>query len=359
MNGFEKKKSIGLRIYALNRKLCLVFSLFALFFLCACSGDSSQAKILNGFAMDTLITQTAYGDGAEEAMQAVVHALAEEEARLSHFLPDSDIGIVNASAGEQAVTVAPQTAQLVQRALLQAEESEGAFALSIEPLTTAWDITGESPRVVPQNELEDLLPLVNDEAVHVQGDSIRLEYEGMGLDLGGLAKGEACNVAAEIYAQHEVDSALLSLGGNVYARGTKPDETAWRIGFRDPQGGQDSYIASFCLQDAVVAISGGYERFFEQDGERYIHIIDPRTGYPAESDLLSVGVIHEDGLIADIWSTTLYVQGLQGALAYMQDGGQAIALDTSGKLYVSTALQADFELQTPDSHEIQFVEESQ
>ncbi len=324
-----------------------------------CSMKQQEAMTANTVVMDTLVTQTAYGEGAEDAMREVNVALAEMEGRLSLFLSESEIALVNASAGQGPVVVSDETAQIVEQTLALSAKSEGAFAVSIAPLTTAWNITGDTPRVLEQDEVEELLLHVDDTAVHVQGNEIELQSQGMGIDLGGVAKGAACTVAQNIYAGHEVDSALLFLGGNIYARGTKPDGSAWRIGFRDPEGGENSYIASLPLQDAVLAVSGGYERYFEEDGVQYIHIIDPRTGTPVESDLLTVGVVQEDGLQADFWSTTLFVQGVEGALAYMQDGGRAIALDKEGNLYVSAALEEGFSLQTPGSHTVQFIEVEQ
>ncbi len=355
---FFNKTQNHLQIFQLKAALLIVFITIFSTSLSGCFASEAQAQTATTFVMDTLATQTAYGQHAQEAMQAVNRALAEEEARLSLYDQNSDIARVNTQAGGAAVSVSSETAQLVQDALELSLDSEGAFSLSLAPLTTAWNIAGDTPRVLEESEVESLLPLVNDSGVFVRQNSIALELEGMGLDLGGLAKGAACSVAADIYEEYEVDSALLYLGGNIYARGTKPGGEPWRIGFRDPEGGQDSYIASFSLQDEVVAVSGGYERYFEQDGERYIHILDPRTGYPAESDLLSVGVLHENGLEADITSTTLYVQGLRGALSYMQEGGLAIALDKTGNLYVSKALEADFSLQSPGSHTLHFVEVS-
>ncbi len=341
-----------------NKKRCFWVGATVVISLClsvACSA-TPQEKTSTTFVMDTLVTQTAYGEHAETAMQEVNRVLSEEEARLSLFLQESEIAKVNAGAGGAAVAVSPKTAQLVSEVLALSTQSEGAFAISIAPLTTAWNTTGDAPRVVLEDETDELLSLVDDTAVHVQNDTIALEMQGMGLDLGGVAKGAACSAAADVYEEYGVSSALLYLGGNIYAHGTKPDSSAWCIGFRDPEGGQNSYIASFPLQDEVVAISGGYERYFEEDGERYIHILDPRTGRPAESDLLAVGVIDKDGLKADFWSTTLFVQGLSGALRFMEDGGRAIALDKEGNLYISAALEEGFALQNPESHTLHVVE---
>ncbi|MDL2252873.1 FAD:protein FMN transferase [Ruminococcaceae bacterium OttesenSCG-928-I18] len=324
------------------------------------SGQDHAGEVMetsSTFAMDTLVSQNAYGERAKEAMQEVNKALAEADGRLSLFAEQSEIVRVNQEAGRRGADVSEDTAALLRQALALSSQSEGCFAVTIAPLTLAWGITGEQPRVVPQREVDELLSLVDDSLVQIEGNHVLLPKEGMGIDLGGIAKGAACSRAAEIYESYGVESALLSIGGNIYARGEKPDGTPWRVGFRDPEGGEGSYIASFSLRDSVIAVSGGYERYFEQEGVQYIHILDPRTGRPAESDIVSVGVIEEDGATADFWSTTLFVQGTQAALAYMRQGGRAVVLDDEGNLYVSQEMQSDFSLypETEKAYEVHFI----
>lgn len=336
--------------------VCAVFTLLPLE---GCAGGAdAEPKTNLSFAMSTVVKQTVYGPRADEAMTAVNSAFAAYEDRLSQYSAEGDIGRLNAAAGSW-VDVQPETAALLKQGLALSAQSEDAFSLTIAPLTLAWGIASDTPRVPSQEEIDRLLPLVDDGALQVEEDRAKLDKVGMGVDLGGIAKGAACSVAADIYEEYGVESALLDIGGNVYARGRKPDGSDWLVGFRDPEGSEESFIASFPLCDAVVAVSGGYERYFEQDGIRYIHIMDPRIGKPAQSDILSVGVIHPDGAVADFYSTTLYVQGLQGTLAYMRDGGTAIALDGGGTLYVSESLRGGFVLrgQAEDAYKVVYVGE--
>lgn len=327
-------------------RLCAVLCAVLLFFT-ACgqsAQQNGQAYSAATMAMDTLVTQEAYGPAAQDAMRQVNLALAAYEDRLSLYKEGSDIQRVNAAAGQGGAEVTPETAALLRQTLSLSAQSEGAFAASIAPLTLAWGITSDTPRIVPQAELDTLLPLVDDAAVVINGNHVTLPKQGMGFDLGGIAKGAACSIAAQIYEEHGVESAYINIGGNVYAKGTKPDGKPFRIGFADPDRPNGAYIATFSLTDAVVAVSGGYERYAEIDGQRYIHIIDPRTGKPAESDIRTVGVIREDGAEADFYSTTLFVWGKQRALQFMRQGGAAILLDKEGNLYVSESLRDSFVL---------------
>lgn len=349
-----------------NRIILIVFLVLALVSIIAIflfqtnyvSGQSSEESTASTFVMDTLVTQRAYGAGASEAMEQVNIAFAEYQDRLSLFEENSEIAKINASAGGQGVEVSAQTAALLQQAKDLAAKSENTFQVTIAPLTTAWGITTDHPRVLAQQEVDTLLPLVGDDKIQIAGTIATLPEKGMGIDLGAIAKGAACNVAEEIYEEYDVQSALLSIGGNIYVKGKLPSGKQYRVGFRDPNNDANSYIASFCMEDEVIAVSGGYERYFDMDGKRYIHIIDPRTGFPAESDVISVGAITEDGAVADYYSTVLFVSGKERTLEYMKQGLKVVMLDTTNTLYVSASLRDSFKLNTggETAYTVEFVE---
>lgn len=307
------------------------------------------------FFMSTLVTQQAYGWGAEEALARAADTLGEWEQRFSLYEEDSDVCRINAAAGVQPVQVSEATAALLAQAKALAQTTDGAFALTVAPITLAWGVHSDSPRVVPPEECAALAALVDDSALQLGQDTAFLQKAGQGLDLGGCAKGAALDAVAGVYAQAGVESALVSLGGNVYARGTKPDGTPWRVGFRDPSGGDNASLASFELTDAVIAVSGDYERYFEQDGVRYGHIMNPATGAPAQSDIVSVGVVCETGLEADVRSTEMFVRGRDAALAYFEAGGTGLMLCEDGVLYVSRSLQGSFELAPGVQATVEFV----
>lgn len=352
----QKNKKIILIVFAVLSVVCLaIVFLFKEKYSDSQSGEEFTAST---FVMDTLVTQRAYGANATEAMEQVNIAFSEYQSRLSMFEENSEIGKINASAGGQGVEVSAETVALLQQAKELAAKSENTFQVTIEPLTAAWGITTDNPRVVPQQEVEELLPLVDDDKMQIENNIVTLPEEGMGIDLGAFAKGAACKVAQEIYEEYEIQSALLSIGGNIYVKGKLPSGKQYRVGFRDPNNDANSYIASFCMEDEVIAVSGGYERYFEKDGNRYIHIIDPRTGFPAESDIISVGAITEDGAVADYYSTVLFVSGKERTLEYMRQGLKVIMLDDNNTLYVSASLQDSFVLNkgNDDIYTVEFVE---
>lgn len=211
------------------------------------------------------------------------------------------------------------------------------FDMTVAPLVALWGITSDAPRVPSQEEIDALLPLVGGEHVHMD-DAVTLDA-GCAVDLGGIAKGYASQQVADILRAHGVTSAVVSLGGNVYVCGSKPDGTPWNVGIQDPAG--SGYAAMVSLTDRFAVTSGGYQRYFEaEDGTVYRHILDPRTGCPADSDLLSVTIISDDGTAADAYSTALYVMGEQEAVSFWRAHGgfELILITTDGRLLYTPGL---------------------
>lgn len=310
----------------------------------------SKGQTLSVYAMDTMISQKAYGQNAKTAMDEVNKSLLAFEEQVSMYMPHSDIAAINNAAGKQPVQISSNVFELLTQAKQLSLNSNDSFAVTVAPLSTAWGITSQNPRVVTEAEREQLLQLVGDETLQLKDGTAFLPKEGQGIDLGGIAKGTACDIANEIYEKNNVKSALLNLGGScIYVKGLKPDGSETRVGFRDPLGSENASIASFTFYDAVFSSSGGYERYFEAEGIKYHHILDIKTGAPAESDISSVGVLCKNGTEADFLSTSLYVQGLDAALKYMQNGGTAIVLDINKNLYVSKLLEKSFELIEKDA----------
>lgn len=309
------------------------------------------------FAMDAAISQRVYGANGQKAIAAAEQALREMEALFSLYRPESDIARLTASAGsKEAVCVDARTYALLQQAKALCGQTDGAFCLTLAPLSLAWGIATDAPRVPPQQEIDRLLALVNDDDLILQDGTACLRQAGQAVDLGGIAKGAACDAVKEVYDAYGIRSALCWVGGSsIYVRGEKPDGTGWRLGFRDPSGDAASALASFEVRDAVFCTSGGYERYFEENGVRYHHILDPATGYPVQTDILSVGVLSENGAEADFWSTALFVQGKEKALEYFANGGEGILLDNAYHLYVSGALQSSFQLTAQDAGRYQVI----
>ena len=301
------------------------------------------------FAMDTYINLTAYGKDAEPALDAADDRLAELEQLWSVTDSESDIYAVNHSNGQQ-ISVDPLTAELLSFSLQMAEKTGGSLDPTIYPVLTAWGFTTGKNQIPADSEITALLHNVDYRKVQLTGNDVQLE-NGMMLDLGAVGKGYAGDLLAQTLKEYGVQSALLDIGGNVQAIGSKTDGSPWRLGLRDPFS--EGTLGILEVSDKAVVTSGNYERYFiGEDGKQYGHIIDPATGYPADSGLLSVTVIAQEGKLCDALSTALFVMGPDKAAAYWQQNQDfdMILVTEDGELYLTPGIAEHFTLDSYHSN---------
>lgn len=255
---------------------------------------------------------------------------------LSRTREDTDIAKLNAADGAP-VTLSDEGAKLLSTALDLSAATNGAYDPTVAPLTDLWGIGTEHQQVPAQSDIDAELQNVGIAHVHENGDAVTLD-SGSKIDLGGIAKGYAADLCADILKSADADG-LLVLGGNIYAVGTNEGKD-WNIGIADPDDSADT-IAAVAVHDLSVVTSGDYERYFEQDGVRYHHIFDPKTGYPAASGLRSVTVIDENSTRADALTTALFVMGADKGRAYCEENGIAAVFVTADKQVFTTSRVAD------------------
>ena len=294
-------------------------------------------------AMDTFMTVSVRGGGVTaDELRHCMELVPDIESSLSVTLPGSEISAVNAAKGK-TTAVSDMTRDIISRSLEMSAMTNGAFDITAYPLVRAWGFTAGEYRVPGEDEIESLLGLVGWEKLSLDGGSVTLPEGGM-IDLGAIAKGYAGDVLRDALADAGAVSALLSLGGNIVCLGSKPDGSKWRVAIRDPQD-LSSYIGYVDVCDTSVVTSGGYERQFTgDDGKTYWHIIDPSTGYPARSGVISSTVISEDGAMADALSTALFVMGVEKAAELRRgyDSFEYILVTDGGGLVVSEGISRDF-----------------
>ena len=217
--------------------------------------------------------------------------------------------------------------------------TDGLFDCTIEPVMEAWGFTTQNFRIPSEEELEELLSHVDYKQVNLENSTVTIP-EDVRLDLGGIAKGFTSSRVMDIFRENGVASGIISLGGNVQALGHKPDGNMWRVGIQDPHD-LNSTFAVVEVADQAVITSGGYQRYFEENGQTYHHIIDPRTGYPAENGLISVTIISADGTLADALSTSLFIMGPEEASSFWKkhrDTFDAIMMKDDGTVMVTAGL---------------------
>ena len=286
------------------------------------------------------MTLTVYG-GEADALAAARDRVLELESRLSVTDPDSEIATLNRDG---TAALSPDTAELLGKALSLCARVDGALDVTIYPVVKAWGFTTGDYTVPDEAALSALLEKVDYTKVRLEGDTASLPA-GSEIDLGAVAKGWTGDELAALLREEGVKSALLELGGNIHTVGSKPDGSDWRVAVRDP-GDPEGYIGVVSVSDKAVVTSGGYERYFEEDGVRYWHIMDPRTGAPARSGLASVTIVADSGLYADGLSTALFVMGAEGALDYWRAHRdfEVVLVSEDGSVTVTAGLARAFAL---------------
>ena len=300
------------------------------------------------FAMDTYMSVTAYGEGADAAVDAAQAEIERLDALLSTGNEDSEIAKLNVSGTAE---LSEDAGYLVERALELNEETDGAFDIAIYPVMEAWGFPTQNYQVPSEELLQERLALVDASQISYSEENRKISFgkDGMEIDLGGIAKGYTSARIMDIFKSYGITSGLVNLGGNVQVLGTKTDGSKWRVAVQSPDDESD-YLGVLSVSDKAVITSGGYERYFEQDGITYHHIIDPKTGYPAENGLKSVTIVSADGTLADGLSTSLFIMGEEQAAEFWRmhsDEFDAILLTDDGTIYVTEGIADDFSTELP------------
>lgn len=264
------------------------------------------------------------------------------EDRMNEWRPGSALAAISHGAAGAPVPTPRDVRALIRRGVELGRLTRGAFDITWAALWGVWDFRSPHPRVPARAEIARRLPLIDYRLVELDDEAgtVRLPRPGMVLGLGGIAKGYALELAATWLQRWGVHDFLLTAGGQVLARGSRGDRP-WRVGIRDPRGPQEDVFATVALRDASASTSGDYERFFVQDGVRYHHILDPRTGWPTQG-LRSATVIDADGTRADALSTALMVLGPTAGMALVErlPGVEAVLVDRGGGLIMSTGARS-------------------
>lgn len=308
--------------------------------LTGCGGEqkvSSQSSQV--FAMDTVMLLTVYGDQAQQGLDQAEQTIQKLEKLWSATDETSEIWALNHSGGNW-VKLSEDTQEILSRGLELCALTDGALDLTAYSAVQAWGFPTGAYRVPDEAELEQLVGTIDYTQVELD--------EQTGLDLGAVAKGRLGEVLSQDLKELGVTSALLELGGNIQTVGTKPDGSRWRVGIQDPNSQEGGYLAIVEVADQAVVTSGDYQRYFEQDGQTYCHIMDPATAAPADSGVDSVSIVGSDGTVCDALSTALFVMGEEKGAQFWKDHPEldfeAIFVSQDGIIAVTEGLEEHFTL---------------
>ena len=293
--------------------------------------------------LNTFVTVTLYDTDDQEILDGCFDLCAEYENLLSRTKETSEIYRLNHRAeGERSLQVSEKTAQVIAKGLEYSRLSDGAFDITIEPLSSLWDCTAENPQVPPEEAIREARERVNYRNVSVEGNMVTFADDVTTIDLGAIAKGFIADEIKAYLIEEGVGSAIINLGGNVLCVGARPDETPFRIGIQRPFAERNEVAGALDIEDMSVVSSGVYERHFTQDGVNYHHLLNPRTGYPYENGLVQVTIISRDSVDGDGLSTTCFALGIEegSELIESMEDIYGIFMTEDGSIYYTEGAQA-------------------
>lgn len=320
----------------MKKLILLLISLCILFSSCSFIPDKTETKTV--FAMDTVMTISAYGNNAKIALKEAEKEIFRLDKAFRRKDKNSEIYKINQGSAE----VSADTLKVIKSALEICEKTDGCFDISIAPVMDLWGFYEKDYHVPTDSELNTELQKVNYKNINVKNNIVTVK-DGTQLDLGGIAKGYLSDRIIEIYRKYDVDYGLISLGGNVMTYGKKPNGDKWNVAIQNPDD-EKEYSRVLSVDEKAVVTSGGYQRYFEQNGVIYHHIINPKTGFPAKSGVKSVTVVADSGTTADGLSTALFVMGVEKGIDYWQKNGgfDAVFITDNDEIYVTKGLKNSF-----------------
>ncbi len=269
------------------------------------------------FLLNTYVTIKLYDKKNEDILNGCFDLIARYETIYSRTSESSELYALNHRTLERegdSYLISAELADILVDGLYYSKLTDGAFDLSIEPVSSLWDFTAVTPIVPKEEDIEAALTLVGYQNIRLEGNRISFAKEGNGIDLGAIAKGYIADRVKDYLLDNGVQSAMINLGGNVLCVGSKPDGTPYHVGIQKPFADRNETIAVMDIEDLSVVSSGVYERYFVAEGKHYHHILSPKTGYSYDNDLVSVTIISNKSTDGDGLSTSCFALGLEKGL---------------------------------------------
>ena len=318
-----------------------------------CSSSENYSRTI--FLMDTKIDAAVYGAGkkqSDEVFAAIFEEMQRLEKILSRHIFESDVNRINEGAGRYPVKVEAETIQVIKKALEVAELSRGAFDPTVGALLELWGWGTDKLRVPSEEEIVAVLPLVDYKKVEVDGESstVYLAEPGMKLDLGGIAKGFIVDRGLMAAKGYPFRGLFINAGGDISILGEKPSGEKWRVAVQSPWDPL-TWVAVLETAGGSIATSGNYQRYFEEDGQLFHHILNPWDGFPAQ-ELSSVTILAPEAAVADALSTAVFVLGKDKGLSLLEsmEGIEGLIIDKEGNIFISSGLKGQIEILKENSN---------
>lgn len=301
------------------------------------------------FLLDTVCTITLYSTDDETIIDEALAEIKRYEKLFSVTIDTSEVSKINAAAGKP-VTVSDDTIDILNKSIEYSRLSDGRFDVTCGVLTTAWHFSNNEGEVPPLDVIEKGVNTVNYENIKVEGNTVTLLNPETRLDFGAIAKGYIADRISEFLKSKGVSGAIINLGGNVLTVGQKPSGEPWNVGIQRPFKDRDISMGVVQVGEKSVGTSGIYERYFEKDGKLYHHLLDLKTGYPAENDIASVTIISDLSVDGEGLSTSCFLMSMDEAIAWIESipGTEAIFITKDNKMHMTSGIGTTIPF-TPES----------
>lgn len=329
----------------------IIICLFALL-LTSCNISDKFASTVkpitkSDFLLGTIVDISLYDKRDEAIIDKAFDRIREIEAKMTiNNATTSEIIDLNNASGISEVKLSSDTFKVLERGKYYSELTNGRFDITVGSIVKLWNIGTDYAAVPEPDILEQKRELIDYKKLQLDRSKLtaKLEDKGMQVDLGAIAKGYAADEVAKVLKENGVQHAVINLGGNVLTVGGNLQNKPWKIGIQDPFNPRGEYLGIITVQDETVVTSGTYERYFEQNGKIYHHILDPRTGYPVENDIASVSIITTKSIDGDGNSTSVLLLGLEEGMKLIesQAGVDAIFITYDKKLYITSGIKDRF-----------------
>ena len=298
--------------------------------------------------MGTTVSVTIYDSTDEKILDKIFKKVKELEETLSINENGTLVDKINNAAGIKPIEVDDDTYTIIKKGVEYSKLSDGLFDISIGPIVKLWNIGLPEARVPTQEEINEKLPLVNYEDIELNDEeqTVYLKRKGMMLDLGGIAKGYTADIISDILTEEGVKSAIIDLGGNIFTHGSKVDGSDWKVGIQNPFNTRGNIVATISASNKSIVTSGIYERYIEENGKFYHHILSPFTGYPYENEIAGITIVSDNSIDGDALSTSVLAMGVDKGMEFVNniDGLDAIFITLDNKIYITNGLKENFNL---------------
>ena len=338
---------------ATRKRIILLICVMVVLALAGCRGNAPEAKggpiSKSSFLLGTYVEIAIYDQQDASIIDKAFDRIAEIERKMTiNNAETSEIITLNKESGKNTVQLSPDTFYVLERGKYYSEISGGRFDITIGPIVKLWNIGFDNPAIPDIDRLVEVMRLVDYNKLELNKSdyTAKLLLPGMQADLGAIAKGYAADEAGRILRENGVSHAIINLGGNILALGSNVNGKPWRIGIQDPYNPRGDYMGIAQLSDKTVVTSGTYEKTFEQNGQIYHHILDPKTGYPADNEVISVSIITDISTDGDGLSTTCLLLGLEEGMRFIEelDGVEAVFVTYDKQVYVTSGMKDYFQI---------------